>query len=204
MATKISSVNYKDIPSKTKKMRTEGQNLNKEISNAYTSIGNMSKNWYGKRYNTLVESFNKMIPSLNEMLKLVLSDIPDTLDTVASNYAKADGDTISKSSTISPKKISNVSKSNATGMRFIESDVKTTKLNVEKNFKNAITSMDTIQKIYNSIDWKSDAASAFDNKFKTLKNNITTSFEDIKKQFNELMTQTINDMSSTEKANTVS
>lgn len=204
MATKISSVNYKEIPSKTSKMRTEGQTLNKEITTAYNSIGTMSRSWYGKRYNTLVESFNKMIPSLNEMLKLVVSDIPDTLDTVASNYAKADGDTVPKSSKVSPKSISNVSKSNATGMRFIESEVKTTKSNVEKNFQKAISSMNTIQTIYKGIDWKSDAASAFESKFKTLKEKITTSFADIKKQFNTLMEQTITDMSATEKANTVS
>lgn len=203
MATTITSVDYKSIPGKANQMRADGQALNKELTTAYTSIQNMSADWYGKRYNTLVESFNKMTIMLNEMLKLVVSEIPDVLNTVASNYARVDGDSISAGGKTTPKNIINIRKSNAVGMKFIENKVEATKSNVERNFQKAIDSMNKIESTYKSINWKSDAATAFEKHFKTLKQKITTSFEDIKKQFTTLMNQTISDMTSTEKANTV-
>ncbi len=204
MGTNISTVDYKQIPSKARQMQSEGQALNSELTSAYNSIGQMSKSWYGKRYNELVKSFNNIINSLNDMLKLVITDIPDTLNTVAKNYASADGDSVSSISSASPKRITNIANSTATGMRFIESEVNTTKLNVEKNFANAKQKMENIKTIYNGITWQGDAATAFKSKFNQLKSQIDQSLDDLKRQFSQLMQQTISDMQATEKANTVS
>lgn len=203
MATKISSVKYEEIPGKANRMRQEGVKLNNEITNAYNSIKNMSSNWYGKRYNALVKSFNGMVSSLNEMLTLVVKEIPDTLDTVAKNYAKADGGSVSSSGSQSPKKISDIAESKATGMKFIESSVSSTKKSVEQNFQKAISSMNSIESVYKSIDWDSDASKKFKQKFNKLKKEITESFTNIKKDFAKLMQATIQDISGAEKANTV-
>ena len=204
MGTSISRVDYKDIPNKTRQLREEAQNLNSQVTQAFTSVSEMSANWYGKRYNTLVDSFNKMVDSLNEMLKLVVSDIPDTLDQVATNYARVDGETISRQSQMSPKRITPISKSNQTGMRFLENSVNSTKQNVEKNFQSAVNSMGQIKNIYDTIDWESDASRAFDSKLSQLKSEIEGAFNEIKGKFTELMNQTISDMHAAESANTVS
>ena len=63
----ITSVDYEAMPSQANQMRNYGQELNTELTNAYNSISEMHNSWYGKRYNSLVEQFNKMAPDINEL-----------------------------------------------------------------------------------------------------------------------------------------
>lgn len=201
---KIQTVDYKKMPSQAKDMETKGLELNKEFTNAYKSIQNMHSSWYGKRYNELVKGFNGMTTDINKMLTLVISEIPSSLKTIANNYAQADtGSNAGSASKASPHKISNIPTSNDVGLRFITSSVESTKSSVEKNFKNAETKMNQIESAYNKIVWKSEAATAFGNKFKKLKQSILKSIQDINKQFTKLMKQTLDDMAKAEKANTV-
>lgn len=203
MATSISSVDYQQIPGKTTEMREHAQTLNGKITEAYGKVSEMKKNWYGIRYNALVKKFNDIIPKLNEMLKLVVSEIPDTLDTVAKNYAKVDGGSVSTNQGLVPTQIELIVESTDVGMRFEEAEVSDTQKIVDKDFGDAIEAMNSIESTYNSITWTSDAATAFKTKFNTLKKDIVDSFSDIKENFESLMTQTISDMKSAESANTV-
>ena len=72
----IGGVYYEQMPQIASKMREDAMLLNQEISSAYSSITNMHNDWYGIRYNDLVKAFNNLIPSLNEMLELVVVKIP--------------------------------------------------------------------------------------------------------------------------------
>ena len=69
MSPRIQTVDYERMPQQANEMREEAKVLNKEMTLAYKSIDDMRKCWYGKRYNELVEVFNKMQPSLNKMLE---------------------------------------------------------------------------------------------------------------------------------------
>lgn len=201
---KIMNVDYEDIPAQAKKMREDGQTLNKEITSAYKSISDMHSDWYGKRYNELVKSFNGIVSQINELLDLVVGDIPYTLETVANNYSQADkGSNVTSAIKTSPKKVTNLTMHNDVGMKFITSSVESTQKNVSSNFRNAKEKMNSIESTYNKIKWQSDAADAFKTKFKKLKTNIITAFEDINTQFKTLMTQALNDVQNAEKANTV-
>lgn len=201
---RIMSVDYEAIPGQAKQIRALGQELNKEVSIVYQSITNMHKSWYGKRYNELVKSFNTIIPQINEMLTLVVGDIPYTLEVVANNYSQADkGANATSASKTSPNKIANLTIFNDTGMKFITSEVSATQTSVSNNFKNANNKMNAIESTYGKIQWESEAANAFKTKFTKLKTQIISSFEDLNTQFTKLMSQALQDVQSAEKSNTV-
>ena len=202
---KIQNVDYEAMPKQAKQMRSYGQQLNTQMTNAYKSIEKMHNYWYGKRYNELVKQFNNLTTQINEMLTLVVTDIPYALETVANNYSQADrGTNATAAQKTSPKKITNLTIHNDVGMKFVTSNVESVQKSVSTNFKNAKDQMNKIQAEYTKIKWQSEASEAFKSKFNKLKQNIISSFENIESQFTKLMTQTKNDIEKTEKANTVS
>ena len=200
----ITNVDYVAIPAQAQNMRALGQELNNELSTAYQSIANMHNCWYGKRYNELVKEFNNMVQQINELLELVVGEIPFALETIANNYSQADqGSNITSAAKTAPKKIIDLSISNDVGMKFLTSDVETIKTNVSNNFKNSKEKMNAIETAYERINWQSEASEAFESKFKKLKADIVTAFENIEAQFTSLMNQTLSDIQATESANTV-
>lgn len=201
---KITNVDYTAIPNHARQMRTLGQELNKELTTAYQSVGNMHNCWYGKRYNELAKEFNKIIPTINELLDLVVGQIPYTLETIANNYSQVDqGTNITSASQTAPNKITEVSMPNDVGMRFETTEVQTIKTNISNNFKNSKEKMNAIETEYKKVNWKSDASEAFTVKFTKLKTDIITAFDNIESSFAKLMQQTLDDMQATESANTV-
>ena len=145
-----------------------------------------------------------MIPQLNELLELVVREIPSTLETIANNYSQADrGQNATSVDNTSAKKIENITITDDVGMRFITSTVESVQQQVERNFQKSVDQMNKIESIFNQVTWESEAADAFKNKFKKLKSDIINSFNDIKSQFTKLMNQTKEDVQSAETANTV-
>lgn len=200
----IQQVDYEQMAKQATQMRRNGVSLNTELSNAYRSIADMHSVWYGKRYNELVKSFNEMTTSINEMLNLVVSEIPFTLETIANNYSQADkGSNVTSASKESPKKIANLSISNDVGMKFVTESVNSTQTSVSNNFKKAKEMMNTIESDYSKIKWQSEASEAFKAKFKKLKNEIVTAFDNINSDFTKLMNQTKEDIQAAESANTL-
>lgn len=201
---KIQNVDYEAMPRNAKQMRSYGQQLNTEVTNAYNSVRDMRSSWYGKRYNELVKHFNNMIPQINEMLQLVVTDIPVTLEKVANNYSQADrGSNATTVENTTPRKITNIEIHNDVGMKFITANVQQVQTKVSNNFKNAKDQMNKISTEYNKVKWTSEASDAFKNKFNKLKTNITKSFEEIEQTFSKLMNQAKEDVQKSETANTV-
>lgn len=202
---KIQTVDYEAIPSQAKQIREYGQQLNTQVTTAYNNIDNMHSSWYGKRYNELVKQFNSLTSKINDMLTLVVTDIPYALETVANNYSQADkGVNATSAQKTAPKKLSNITIHNDTGMKFITSNVAEVQNKVSNNFKNAKDQMNKIDQVYSKITWQSEAADAFKTKFTKQKKEVISAFENIESQFSKLMTQTQEDIQSAETANTVS
>lgn len=201
----IKNVNYEELPGKAGQMRSHGQELNTELTTAYQRITDMHNVWYGVRYNSLVMEFNNIIPQLNELLDLVVGDIPYTLETIANNYSKSDkGANVTSAQKTAPNKITEIPVHDDTGkMRFITADVETVQSQVTANLENAKTKMDTIESVYGQIQWESEAADAFRSTFTRLKSQIVASFDNIKTQFTKLMSQAQQDVQSAENSNTV-
>jgi len=201
---RIETVDYGRMPAQANEMRGEAKVLNKELAIVYESIRNMHEVWYGTRYNDLVQCFNDMIPSLNDMLTLVVTEIPFALENIANNYSQADcGQKVVVPNNEGPNKLENLAKGNDVGMRFLTSEVNEIKESVSANFAKATELMNIIETIFAKVVWESEAAEAFKAKFKTLKNEIVTSFERTNTEFKKLMEETEQDIEKTEKANTV-
>lgn len=200
----ITKVDYDAIPRQAMSMRNYGKEINTQLTTAYKSIEDMHQSWYGVRYNSLVKEFNKIIPSLNELLELVVGELPYTLETVANNYALADrGTGVTKAAKETAQKITNLPILNDVGMKFVTSQVTTVQQGVVKNFQNAKDKMNLLEAEFAKITWQSEAATAFRARFKKLKTEIVKAFDNLEVQFSKLMNETKEDIQKTESANTV-
>lgn len=204
MGTNIQKVDYEAMPGVVREMQAGGKALNDDFKKVYEEVNNMHESWYGKRYNSLVDGFNNMIPSINEMMKLVRVEIPNSLGTIAKNYAKVDGQNVSYTAD-SNAPINQIAKKNDVGMRFVLNNVVAARTKVEKNFNAAKTDMNKIETTFKKMDsiWQSEAANAFKRKFTELKKNIEENITSILNDFSSLMEQAQQDMTATENTNTV-
>lgn len=201
---KIMNVDYEAIPNQANQMRMYGKDLNSILTTTYQRISDMHNVWYGKRYNELVQDFNRMINSINDLLELVVGEIPFALENVANNYAQADkGAKVTSAQKTEPNKIVPINIINDIGMRFLTNEVNMVQQNVSSDFEKVCDKMNTIETEYGKIDWESEAADAFRSKFKQLKADIISQIQDINGQFKRLMAQTEDDIQNTENANTV-
>lgn len=200
----ISVADYEEIAKQANVIRTQGEEVNAQMISAYNEVTNMHNSWYGIRYNKLVQGFNEMNPLIREMTTLVVGEIPFALETIANNYSQVDsGSNVTSANNTAPEKISDIPVSNDVGMRFITGEVEAIKKSVINYFKQATDKMNEIEGTYGSITWESEAAASFKERFTKLKGEIVNSFQEIEKNFTELMAQALADMEAAENANTV-
>ena len=201
---KIDHVDYEAMPRQAKAMREYALELNNEIRTAYSNVGEMHNSWYGVRYNELVKDFNELIPQVNDLLKLVVTEIPFAVETIANNYAQADkGQNVTSAEETSANNIENLPITNDVGMRFMTAEVANTQRSVSEKFDASKELMNKIEAEYNRVEWQSEASESFKARFNKLKNDILMAFDNINNEFSKLMTQTQQDIETTEKANTV-
>ena len=201
---KIDHVDYEAMPRQAKAMREYALELNNELRTAYSNVGEMHNSWYGVRYNELVKDFNELIPQVNDLLKLVVTEIPFAVETIANNYAQADkGQNVTSAEETSANNIENLPITNDVGMRFMTAEVANTQRIVSEKFDASKELMNKIEAEYNRVEWQSEASESFKARFNKLKNDILMAFDNINNEFSKLMTQTQQDIETTEKANTV-
>ncbi len=201
---KIDHVDYEAMPRQAKAMREYALELNNELRTAYSNVGEMHNSWYGVRYNELVKDFNELIPQVNDLLKLVVTEIPFEVETIANNYAQADkGQNVTSAEETSANNIENLPITNDVGMRFMTAEVANTQRSVSEKFDASKELMNKIEAEYNRVEWQSEASESFKARFNKLKNDILMAFDNINNEFSKLMTQTQQDIETTEKANTV-
>ena len=201
---KIDHVDYEAMPRQAKAMREYALELNNELRTAYSNVGEMHNSWYGVRYNELVKDFNELIPQVNDLLKLVVTEIPFAVETIANTYAQADkGQNVTSAEETSANNIENLPITNDVGMRFMTAEVANTQRSVSEKFDASKELMNKIEAEYNRVEWQSEASESFKARFNKLKNDILMAFDNINNEFSKLMTQTQQDIETTEKANTV-
>ena len=134
---KITEVNYQEIPGKANSIQSEGRALNTELSTAWNSVNDLRSTWHGLKYNTLISYFNSITNEVNELLKMVIVQIPDALGTVAKNYALADGGSVPTVEIGSVTLITTLSDSDTTTMAYDSSTAAEVQSTVSNNFSNA-------------------------------------------------------------------
>lgn len=199
----IREVNYQEIPGKASQIQQQGGQLNLELSNAWNSVNNLRSTWHGLKYNTLISYFNKITDEVNELLKLVICEIPEALGTVAKNYALADGGSVASVGAGSVTAITTLSDSETVTMAYDSATASNTQSAVNKNFANAESYMNDIESTFSSINWESEAKDAFQKRFSSLKTQIVDALSNINTQFTNLMQQAQADIEGAETANTV-
>ena len=200
----IDKVDYEAMPERARNIREYALELNSEMRNVYSKVGEMHNSWYGVRYNELVKDFNELIPQVNDLLKLVVTEIPFAVETIANNYAQADkGQNVTSAEETSANNIENLPITNDVGMRFMTAEVANTQRSVSEKFDASKELMNKIEAEYNRVEWQSEASESFKARFNKLKNDILMAFDNINNEFSKLMTQTQQDIETTEKANTV-
>ena len=201
----INTVDYEEIPRRAKEIRAYGQDINKLMLNAYKDVQNMKNDWYGQRYNLIVDQFNSLAVDVNKLLKLVVGDLPYTLEVVANNYAQADtGTNVTTAQNTAPTNIAAIPRSTEEGLRFISTNVSEAKTRVEREFNESIEKMNLIGTAFGKIVWSSQAATEFSEDFSTLKANIIGAFNGIRVMFDKLVKEAIADIEKAESANSVS
>ena len=191
---KIDHVDYEAMPRQAKAMREYALELNNELRTAYSNVGEMHNSWYGVRYNELVKDFNELIPQVNDLLKLVVTEIPFAVETIANNYAQADkGQNVTSAEETSANNIENLPITNDVGMRFMTAEVANTQRSVSEKFDASKELMNKIEAEYNRVEWQSEASESFKARFNKLKNDILMAFDNINNEFSKLMNQTQQD-----------
>lgn len=199
----ISEVNYEEIPGKANEIQQQGTQLNAELSSAWNSVNELRSTWHGLRYNTLISYFNNITDSVNQLLKLVICEIPETLGTVARNYAAADGSSVAAVGAGSVTMIETLSDSDTSTMAYNSGNASDVQSAVNGNISNAEDYMNSIESIFTGINWQSEASEIFRQKFASLKSQIVDALTNINTQFTNLMQAAQADIEGAESANTV-
>lgn len=199
----ISEVNYEEIPGKANEIQQLGTQLNAELSSAWNSVNELRSSWHGLRYNTLISYFNNITDSVNQLLKLVICEIPESLGTVARNYAAADGTTVPAVGAGSITMIETLSDSDTSSLAYNSGTASEVQSAVNGNISNAEDFMNSIESTFTSINWQSEASEAFRQKFTSLKSQIVDALTNINSQFTNLMQEAQSDIEGAESANTV-
>lgn len=199
----ITQVDYEGLPTQAGLIRTEGKNLYDNLKKLFQEAENMHSNWYGIRYNSFITELNSMIPAVNDILRLVVDDIPIALETVAKNYALADGAAPKAVNEKELPTVESVESVTDVGLRFVSTSVATNKTNIETYISNSVQNLSTIQTYWSEVVWESDAATAFGTKFETLKSSIENALNSVKSNLTKLMAAAEEDISLAESNNTV-
>ena len=203
MALNIRSVVYTDLPGQAKKVRDTSKEMDAELKSIYKEVTDLRKDWFGDRYNGVVEAFNKMIPDFNDIIDLLERELPSTLETVANNYSNVDrGQNITTVDNTKPVRINDIPASMEAGVRYIPANVEQAEAKIFKSFARVIQLMKSLQDQINKLSWESDASDKFRAEFTRLQNKISNSIEEVEEKFKENSNKTASDMAMAEKKST--
>lgn len=205
--TNIENVNYQTLANNAKVIREDAVLFNAKATSVYNKIKEMHSVWYGTQFEELVKKFQNIIPQLNNILDLVVGDIPYSLEMVANNYSQSDkGINITSAEKTMPIKIEDFpqyTEGQNNLMRCISGEVENYQTQITTNLDEIMAKMDDIQRTFASTPWESDASEKYSATLTNLKNEIVESFDNIKSQFTNLMNQTLSAIQAAETGNTL-
>ncbi len=186
------------------KLSTGGRNVSKDFYNAYNELKKMGNYWWGPNYNEIVTAMNGLVASFNDMSKTITTEIPTSLQTAMTNYAKAFHTTAPSVAIQSPQNLSALSLPSKVEVKYDEANVTTTKTAIDTQFGNAIRAIDgEITTAVNNIksNWQGEAGVSAEKKIKDISKQVKDNVNEINKQFKSSMEAARQAVSSAESAN---
>ncbi len=196
-------VDYESFPAAVSQIRAKASDLNTNIVKSFKAIDETHSVWQGTRYNELVTKFSNITEDVNEILQLVVGDIPYTLEQIANNYIAADTETdAAQARKDEPTKVSITIPGKE--ILFIDSSaVDPYKSQVQKSLEGAKEDMNSISNTVNNLTWEGQAADSYKSRLSELKTSLTTSFDDISNSFTELSRSAQDEFEEAERKNDV-
>lgn len=194
---------YTDIPGIATEMSNEGGEISKLLSDSFRVVDELKSTWTGIRYNTVVSEFNAIIPNINELEDLMITEIPTALGQVAKNYASVDGGSAPAVSEAAKVPTAEITNADAEVLNFDSAAAEDTLSTVKGNFSSIQNSLEQYKSQYNSLDWESPAAENFRSRFEALSSNLQQSFENLCATFERSMTEAKEDMLRADEANNI-
>jgi uncharacterized protein YukE len=195
-------VDYRSFPSAVSSIRSHASDLNSDFKSVFSKIENMHSEWQGDRYASLCTKFNGIVPEVNDILELVVTEIPFTLESIANNYEAADTETtaaVAKSE--SPDKVNELTIPNKEPLYVEATSIENVRSSVSDCLDEAQNRITSIEGIVDGLLWEGKAADNCKSKLKTLKNSLIKSFEELKVDFESLMKTAVEEFNKAEEAN---
>lgn len=199
---RVQSVDYSQIATASATVAKEASDINIAAKKVFDLVQDLHISWTGRRYNNLVEQFNKIVTDMNSLLNLVVTDLPYFLSSAANIYSQAvEGRNITTVIVNKPNNISKLPVYNDKNIKFLEEAAKDKNVAISNQFNEIKSSMATIQSVLNSINWESQTSREFKDTFTKLKTKIDTYLTEIKTAYAKLMNSAITDMQAIENIN---
>lgn len=163
---------YNDMVMKANELSSQGREISKLIADAYLAVDELKpEKWGGKRYNTVISEFNKIVDSLNQLNEIIVFEIPNEICNAAYDYgANFEGASMPARSIESKNTVNIIANCDETLLDFKADIVNDTLSNVKTNFGTVEKMLDDYKLKVNALIWEGDAANSVK---KTLENLIT-------------------------------
>lgn len=197
-------VDYENIPSKAKKIREDARQINSKLLDVYSQLENMQNSWRGTKYEELIKKYTTLIPTFNESLEVIVTEIPYMFETIANEFSNID---IQKNITTAqrdvPNKISEIKIAEQKDLKYIMADVEKAQNAIIADFNEINNLLENIGTTIGQIQIDITAMTEFSSYMKKFIIKYKELINDNFKQFSSYMEEVKNTMQLVEKNNTI-
>ena len=196
-------VDYESFPGAVSTIRSQASELNSELTSAFKAIEETHSVWTGNRYNELAKKFSDIVNDVNDILSLVVTTIPYTLEQIANNYEAADNETDAVAAKREePTKVS-VTVPGKEILYIDSSAVDPYKSTVKTALENAKGNMNSIESTVSGLTWEGQSSETYKGRLTKLKTSLSSAFDDINSSFDVLASAAQAEFEKAEAANNI-
>lgn len=201
------ATNFQTEPSEVNagaaKIHGDGMSIRTSVGDIFSTLQVLGTSWVGTSYNKLVQAFDAMIPTLNDVCSFVQYSIPETLIMAMNNYLSADGGQKLNTSFNRPLIVGEISQGTVETVKFDEAVVEDGKNHIKSQFDTILSLLDSVIEAVNALRWSGEAADTVREALQRYKQQLSDNFSKLSTQFQSSIEETRAAFSSAEGANTV-
>lgn len=189
----LDTVPYEKIVSTATSISSQGQELSRNMKDAWTAIENMHSQWDGDRWSSISASFNEVESSVNKLLEYITEAFSKELGSIGSAYSEWDTGSKKEASILSAEKVQQLS-SGMKGEGRLTFDLET----ITSLHEQATTSFNTCSEICNNItetfnsleEWTGETAEGYKGKIASANAKVQADLDKLRDDFDKAMQQT--------------